>query len=154
MLSEKTAQALRGLTNVERQPLFFFWRSVFVWELSSSSGWGDVWPFRKGDWALFTSFIALLLTVWEVCSGRFYTLVRLRFVRMSWDHSLAWLLQQRVSCYLNKYTVLSAAYSAPSNIPHFLMRACPVWNYLDQNTGSSASIHYESVNKCSSIGFF
>lgn len=45
--------------------------------------------------ALFTSFIALLLTVWEVYSHRFYTLVRLKFAQMSWDHFLARLLQQR-----------------------------------------------------------
>lgn len=33
--------------------------------------------------ALFTSFIALLLTVWEVYSHCFYTLVKLKFAQMS-----------------------------------------------------------------------
>lgn len=93
-----TAQALRGLRNVERQPLF---GEVHLYENSQAaqaevmSGLFSYSSTKRTVLALFTSFIALLLTVWEVYSHSFYTLVRLKLVRMSWDHSLAWLLQQK-----------------------------------------------------------
>lgn len=66
-----TALAKRRLGNVERQPLLFL-ESVFVWELSSCTVWGDVWPFwlcshkKRAVWALCTRLVALSLNVWEV----------------------------------------------------------------------------------------
>lgn len=81
-----TVQALRGLRNVERQPLL---RAVYLCENSQAaqaeamSGLFSYCSTKRTVLALFMSFIALLLTVWEVYSHSFYTLVRLKFVRMS-----------------------------------------------------------------------
>lgn len=81
-----TVQALRGLRNVERQPCF---GEVHLCENSQAvqaevmSGLFSYSSTKRIVLALFTSFIALLLTVWEVYSHSFYTLVRLKFVRMS-----------------------------------------------------------------------
>lgn len=49
-----------------------FFRGVFVWELSSCTVWGDVWPLRlhghekRAVLALFTGLVALSSNVWEV----------------------------------------------------------------------------------------
>lgn len=99
-----TAQAPKGLRNVERQTPFFFsffFGEVHLCENSQAvrsevvSGLFSYSSTIRTVLALFTSFIALLLTVWEVYSHRFYTLVRLKFAQVSWDHFLARLLQQR-----------------------------------------------------------
>lgn len=79
-------QAVRGLRNVERQPLL---RDLYLCENSQAapaeamSGLSSYSSTKRTVLALFTSFIVLLLTVWEVFSHSFYTLVRLKFVRMS-----------------------------------------------------------------------
>lgn len=90
---ERWAGMLLGIAggNVERQPLC--WRSALVRELSSSTGWGDVWPFqlqlyKKDCVALFTIFMALLLSVWEDYSHSFYTLVRLKLEE--WAEIIFW----------------------------------------------------------------
>lgn len=84
-----TAQAPRGLRNVERQTPFFILGEVHLCENSQAvrsevvSGLFSYSSTIRTVLALFTSFIALLLTVWEVYSHRFYTLARLKFAQMS-----------------------------------------------------------------------
>lgn len=130
MLLEKAGlqQAPRGLRNVERQTPFFFLfflGEVHLCENSQAvgsevvSGLFSYSSTIRTVLALFTSFIALLLTVWEVYSHRFYTSVRLKFAQMSWDHFWHGYFNKGASCCLDKYTLWPAVYST-SSVPQVL----------------------------------
>lgn len=82
----------------------FFVRGVYLWENSQaaqSEVMSGLFSYSSTKWGcvLFTSFVAPLLGVWEVYSHGFLHSGEIKVERISWDHYLAWLLQQGVSCW-------------------------------------------------------
>lgn len=78
----------------------FFWRDALMWELSSGSVSGVVWPFLLQCYNQdCVAFVFELYGSFINCVGSLLPLLlhfgEMKFFQMSWDHFLARLLQQR-----------------------------------------------------------